>query len=278
MPDARVEFLELDLSSFRSIQAAAAEFVSKETQLHVLLNNAGCMALPPLRTEDGFDIQWGTNYMGHALLTKLLLPTLLRTAAAAGATTAAAAAAGSVRIVNVSSEGHRMAAFGVDLDSGDPTQQPLLLLLLRSSRWLRYGQSKLANILHARALDKRYAAHGVIAVSCHPGIIHTDLYKPFVASLGAPFGALASLLSFPLKYILTHPQAGAHNQIALCTSPALTLTRGDDGSGGGGGGGGGGGYYVPVLRKGSPSRYALDDSLADKLWEYTEKILKEKGY
>lgn len=222
------------------------EFLSKETELHVLLNNAGCMALPAVQTKDGFDIQWGTNHMGHALLTKLLLPTLLRTAAATAATT------GAVRIVNVSSEAHRTAVFGINLEDPAPA---------RSNTWLRYGQSKLANILHAKALAKRYAAHGVIAVSCHPGVIHTDLYKPFVASLGT----VATLLSFPLKYIFTSPHTGAHNQIAMCTSPTVTLN--DSGA-----------YYLPVLRKSEPSKHALGDALVDGLWEYTEARLKEKGY
>ena len=208
------------------------------------------MALPPAQTKDGFDIQWGTNYMGHALLTKLLLPTLLSTAAAADNNTTTTTT--TVRIVNVSSQGHRGAVFGINFE--DPA-------LASSNTWLRYAQSKLANILHAKALAKRYAAQGVIAVSCHPGVIHTDLYKPFTASLGV----VATLLSFPLKYIASSPEAGSHNQIAMCTAPEVTL---DDG----------GAYYLPVLRKSSPSKFALDDTLADDLWEYTEAKLKEKGY
>ena len=241
--DAQLEFLQLDLSSLESVKHAADEFLSKEAHLHVLLNNAGVMALPASTTKDGFDVQWGTNHMGHALLTKLLLPTLLKTAEASPPNT--------VRIANLSSEGHRW------------TKAPDFanLLLPNESPWTRYGQSKLANILHAKALAKRYGDKNIVAVAIHPGVIWTDLYNPFSSKLGF----LGKLIEWPSRMILTDVATGAHNQIAACTSEKVTVEDG-------------GSYYVPVLKKGTPSKFAMDEGLADRLWEYTEGALKEKGY
>ena len=243
VPDAKVEYLRLDLSSLESIKEAVDEFLSKESELHILLNNAGVMAYPPQQTKDGFDIQWGTNHMGHALLVKLLLPTLLSTAASEPPDT--------VRIVNVASEGHR-ASRGIKFE--DTAQA-------NGNKWLRYGQSKLANILHARALAKHYGDQGVVALACHPGTIYTDLYTPFTEAMGV-FG---KLLSYPLKTFMTSVTVGSYNQIALCTSPKITVKDG-------------GLYFLPVLQQGKPTSYGEDDELAEKLWVYTEDALKEKGY
>ncbi|KAF8477340.1 retinol dehydrogenase 12 [Kalaharituber pfeilii] len=243
VPGAQVEYLHLDLTSLQSVKEAADEFLSKESQLHILLNNAGVMAMPAQLTTDGFDIQWGTNHIGHALLTKLLIPTMVRTAESAPKDT--------VRIVNVASLGHKGAS-GINFED---------TALSKSSAWTRYGQSKLANILHARALAKRYADKGIVAVSLHPGMIVTDLYTPFQKSLGL----LGLVIQYPLKLFSKSVVEGSYNQIALCTSPKVTVKDG-------------GSYYHPVMKKETPSSFAQDEKLADKLWEYTENVLKEKGY
>ncbi|KAF8428266.1 short-chain dehydrogenase/reductase [Tirmania nivea] len=244
VPNAQIEYLHLDLTSFEGIKQAADEFISKESQLHILLNNAGVMAMAPELTKDGFDIQWGTNHMGHALLTKLLLPTMIKTAQNS--------AKNSIRVVNVSSEGHRGARLGINFAD---------TALANSSKWTRYAQSKLANILHAKALAKRYSEYGIIAVSCHPGVVFTDLYIPFTSSLGF----LGSAIVWPMKRLLTSPEVGSYNEIGLCTSPQVTTEDG-------------GSYYLPVLKKGTPSVYGQDDALADRLWEYTEQQLRDRGY
>ena len=99
VPEGRVSYLQLDLSSFASIKRAADEFKSRSDRLDLLINNAGIMAVPWSMTEDGYEIQFGTNHMGHALLTKLLMPTMLKTAEEPGS---------DVRVINLSSEGHNM--------------------------------------------------------------------------------------------------------------------------------------------------------------------------
>lgn len=170
LPSADVVFLPLDLSSLSSVVAAAETVKRKETALHGLVNNAGIMGVPFARTADGFETQWQTNYVGHALLTHHLLPLLHATADAVGP------AKDAVRIVNVTSDGH--ARF--------PPKEGVRLAdtaLEDESAMTRYGQSKLANILHAGELARRYgpqldqaidAQTGKIWVAAvHPGHIDT---------------------------------------------------------------------------------------------------------
>lgn len=99
VPNANITYLPLDLASLPSVKKAADEFKSRSDQLDILINNAGIMATPYEKTKEGYEIQFGTNHVGHAMFTKLLLPTLLKTAEQPGA---------DVRVVNVSSAGHMM--------------------------------------------------------------------------------------------------------------------------------------------------------------------------
>ncbi|KAK7018676.1 short-chain alcohol dehydrogenase [Paramarasmius palmivorus] len=96
VPDVQLTFIECDLASLQSVKKAAQEFLSLSSRLDILMCNAGVMALPPGLTKDGYEIQFGTNHLGHALLIRLLLPTLLRTAETGSDT----------RIINLSSQGH----------------------------------------------------------------------------------------------------------------------------------------------------------------------------
>lgn len=150
---ADVELSELDLSSLASIRAFAERFDESHERLDILCNNAGIMAVPRRDTADGFEMQIGTNHLGHFALTGLLLDRL------------AAAPAG--RVVNVSSVAHRLGKMRFD----DLQSQ-------RSyNRWLAYGQSKLANLLFTFDLQRRLEASDkrVIAVAAHPGYSSTNL-------------------------------------------------------------------------------------------------------
>ncbi len=155
-PGARVEVAIVDLADLASVRAFAGEFLAGHERLDVLINNAGVMFPPLTRTVDGFELQFGTNHLAHFLLTALVFPRL-RESAERGARP---------RVVNVSSEGHRRA--GVDL--GDPN-----FLARDYDKFVGYGQSKTANILFGRELDRRAAGLGVHAYSLHPGRIATDL-------------------------------------------------------------------------------------------------------
>eukprot|EP01118_Nematostelium_gracile_P006322 TRINITY_DN2032_c0_g1_i1.p1 TRINITY_DN2032_c0_g1~~TRINITY_DN2032_c0_g1_i1.p1 ORF type:complete len:252 (+),score=61.25 TRINITY_DN2032_c0_g1_i1:93-848(+) len=156
-----IVFLQMDLADIQSIRSAAERLIQDEPEIHVLINNAGVMATPYEFTKDGYEMQWGTNVVGHFVLTKLLLPTLQ--------STAKNHPKGTVRIINVSSVGHKMAPRnGISFED---TRLP------NSSAWTRYGQSKLGNILMSKEIAKRYAEDGIFSISLHPGGIRTGLYQ-----------------------------------------------------------------------------------------------------
>ncbi|KAK5132226.1 hypothetical protein LTR08_009286 [Meristemomyces frigidus] len=245
VPGSNVTFLQLDLTSFASIKKAADDFTARSKRLDMLINNAGIMAVPYSLTQEGYEIQFGTNHLGHALLTKLLLPTLSRTAAEPNA---------DVRIINVSSEGHQMApANGIIYDQA---------LLEQSATWRRYGQSKLANILHARALQNHHPE--ITAVALHPGVIMTDLYASSSASNPAvrAFGYLAKgATGMGLLYDVPK---GAKNQLWAATAPKEEVRQSC--------------YWKPVGIKSAGSGYAQNAKLAEELWEWTEAEFKKQGY
>ena len=152
-PSASTELLALDLASLADIRRAADELKGRHARLDVLVNNAGVMALPYRRTADGFEMQIGTNHLGHFALTGLLLDRLLATPGA--------------RVVTVSSGFHRLGSIRFD----DPNWER------GYAKWPAYGQSKVANLLFAYELQRKLAAKGVdaISVAAHPGYAATNL-------------------------------------------------------------------------------------------------------
>lgn len=154
-PNASVDVMSLDLASLASVRAFAEAFHAQHRRLDVLCNNAGVMALPYRKTADGFEMQLGTNHLGHFALTGQLLD-LLR-----GSTGA--------RVVNVSSGAHRAGKIRFDDLHWERGYR----------KWFAYGQSKLANLLFTYELQRRLAAANVpvISVACHPGYAATNLQK-----------------------------------------------------------------------------------------------------
>jgi NAD(P)-dependent dehydrogenase (short-subunit alcohol dehydrogenase family) len=152
-PAAKVEVMELDLASLASVRAFAKKFRDDHSQLHVLCNNAGVMALPYRTTADGFEMQFGTNHLGHFALTGLLLDLLL--------------ASDSARVVTVSSSAHRMGSIRFDD----------LNWKQNYSKWRAYGQSKLANLLFTFEFQRKLDAAKLklLSVACHPGYAATNL-------------------------------------------------------------------------------------------------------
>jgi retinol dehydrogenase 12 len=237
VPDAPVEFLQLDLASFDSIKVAAQRVLESSQRLDILLNNAGIMACPPGLTREGYELQFGTNHVGHALLTKLLLPLLLKTAEAPGS---------DVRVICLSSLAHRWAPTGgIQFDNLKSRDE-------KTNDWYRYGQSKLANILFAKQLARKNPQLRVVAV--HPGNVNTNLQhgptdgKPILKFLSTIFMRLFSI----------SVEEGVKGQ--LWASTAKDVVSGE--------------YYEPVGVAGNGSKDSQDEELAVRLWEWTEKELE----
>ena len=152
VPDADLELRELDLASLASVRSFAPSFLEDHPRLDVLIGNAGVMACPQGATTDGFELQFGTNHLGHHLLARLLAPALV--------------AAEAARVVLLSSAGHRIS--DVDLDDPGFERTPY-------DPWIAYGRSKTANVLCAVGIDQHLKDHGVRAFGVHPGGIMTEL-------------------------------------------------------------------------------------------------------
>lgn len=238
--EARVSSRELDLASLDSIAAFSASLVADGQPIDLLVNNAGVMA-PPIRktTADGFELQFGTNHLGHFALTGRLLP-LLATAPAP-------------RVITVSSG---VARFGrIDFDD------------LQSERSYApnkaYAQSKLANLLFSRELQRRSDANGwnLLSAAAHPGHARTDL----IANGAGPLKGAMAVLVRVLEAVASHDAAsGALSIVLAATGPDV---RGRD-------------YFGPsrmFQQKGPPARVALpanatDDLVAGRLWEASEEL------
>jgi NAD(P)-dependent dehydrogenase (short-subunit alcohol dehydrogenase family) len=193
--DGAAELLQLDLADLASVRKAAAE-VRERTgdQLHVLMNNAGVMAPPKGKTADGFETQMGTNHLGHAALTWLLLPAVTD------------------RVVTVSSIAHRGRGFDID---------DLNWERRRYSPTAAYSASKLANLLFAFELDRRLRAAGstVRSVAAHPGMTDTELSANTFRARGPFANALSKAVSFGNRFIT--------QSLAQGTLPQLLAATGD---------------------------------------------------
>ncbi|KAJ5769083.1 short-chain dehydrogenase [Penicillium odoratum] len=153
----RVHFLHLDLNSLSSVRECAETFLSKSQTLNILIENAGVMACPEGRTADGFETQFGSNFLAHFLLLYLLKPLLL----------ASSVPEFNSRIVIVASSAHR--ASSVHFDN--------ITLAGEYEPWKAYGQSKTALVWAANEIERRYGPHGLHAFSLHPGGIQTELLR-----------------------------------------------------------------------------------------------------
>ncbi|HUO04264.1 MAG TPA: oxidoreductase [Candidatus Binataceae bacterium] len=196
VPDAKVGVMALDLSSLASIRTFAGEFHRQHKKLDVLCNNAGVMAIPLTHTTDGFEMQIGTNHLGHFALTGRLIDLILATPGA--------------RVVNVSSGAHRMGKIRFDDLNWEHGYR----------KWAAYGQSKLANLLFTLELQHRLEAAGAnaIAVACHPGYAATNLQGVSAKSSGSTlmeavfglgnmlFSQSAAMGALPTEYAAVSPE------------------------------------------------------------------------
>ena len=241
-PDANITFLELDLASFASVKTAASTFLAENDRLDILMNNAGVMALPPSLTKDGFEIQFGTNHMGHAFFTKLLMPLLLRTASQPTS---------DVRIVNVSSGAHMAAPKGGFLPETVTTD------MAKYHTYTRYGQSKMANIYFSRALAAKYPS--ITSVAIHPGRVTTPLLDGYLEKTTA-MGLFQRTYDLFVKIPV---DKGAVNQLWAAVGDKERVKSGE--------------YYVPVGKE-AGNAASKAEVKQEELWEWQEKQFERLGY
>ena len=236
VPKAQIELLRLDLASQRSIKAAAAEVGNKFSQLDLLINNAGIMAMPEMKTEDGFESQFGVNHLGHWSLTGLLMDNLL--------------AAEQARVVTVTSTAHHL-VWNIDFD--DPH------LRNKYAPWKAYAQSKLANYFFALGLDNEFKNAGKKAMSllAHPGLSHTNLQvETFDRGAAGWAGTVSKYLA---ARVGMEPSEGARPQIRAALDPKAK----------------GGEFYSPRFgNNGAPVKHPIlrtrNKANIRKLWELSE--------
>jgi NAD(P)-dependent dehydrogenase (short-subunit alcohol dehydrogenase family) len=236
LPDASLALEALDLSSLDSVRAFAKRFRAGHESLDLLINNAGVMAPPRRETADGFELQLGTNHLGHFALTGLLLGKLQGREDA--------------RVVTVSSTAHKMGRINFDNLQGER----------RYFRWNAYGQSKLANVLFALELDRRLRAAGsaVKSLVAHPGYASTNLQS------AAPPLLDRAVMAVTNRLLGQTPEMGALPELYAATRPNLDggLFIGPDGFEEQRG-------YPRVVR---PVRAGRDEATAARLWDVSEEL------
>lgn len=239
-PSASVEAMQLDLASLESVHRFARDFAAKSVPLDVLCNNAGVMAIPRRTTAEGFEMQIGTNHLGHFALTGLLLEPLL--------------AAPAARVVNVSSTAHKPGRIDFDDLQGEKSYR----------KWMAYAQSKLANLLFTYELQRRLDAAGAraISVACHPGYSATNLQAVGPQMSGSRVAA--RLMDLGNRFFSQPAAMGALPTLYAATSPDA---RGGD-------------YIGPDgfmenyghPRKTSSTARSHDRAVATRLWEVSEQL------
>ncbi|MEV4121995.1 SDR family NAD(P)-dependent oxidoreductase [Micromonospora sp. NPDC049645] len=230
-----VSVRELDLTSLESVRAAAAGLRATHPRIDLLINNAGVMYTPKQTTRDGFEMQFGTNHLGHFALTGLLLDLLLPVPGS--------------RVVTVSSVGHRIRA-AIHFDDLQWEQS--------YGRVAAYGQSKLANLMFTYELQRRLAVHGTtVAVAAHPGVSNTELVRNAPAVIRGPITWLAPMIA-------QSATAGALPTLRAATDPSVLGGQyyGPDGLGETRG--------YPRLVTSSPESHDL--SVQQRLWAVSEDL------
>jgi len=239
-----IETATMDLEDFDSVRAFAMSFVASSSPLHILINNAGIMACPERRIAGGFESQFGTNHLGHMILTCGLVPALLKAERA--------------RVVALSSIGHRRSP--VNFDDPNYERRPY-------DKWEAYGQSKTADSLFAIELNRRLESKGVNAYAVHPGGIMTELQRDLSLEEMKAFGWVDD--SGKINDRFKTPAGGAATATWCATSPLLAA---------------GGGVYCEDcnIAAALPADdqtftgvrpWAIDPAAARKLWSLSETLL-----
>ena len=231
-PHGVLDVVRLDLADLCSIRDFASAWPI-DRPLDVLVNNAGVMALDRTANAEGWEMQFGTNHLGHFALTGLLLPALSRSS--------------SPRVVTVSSLGHRVGR--LDLDD-------VMFESRRYQRWGAYFQSKLANVMFARECDRRakVSGHPLRSVGCHPGTASTEIGKTGTSVTNR---VIRTLFPFLARSADRGAASGEHASITLVNGGEFFGPRW---------------WAFGAPREETPSRRARDEDAARRLWEWSEDV------
>ena len=249
-PGANVELVILDLASLASVKEVAANEVSKGLGLDLLINNAGVMTPPKrLETKDGFELQFGTNVLGHFALTGLLMPALERVGAKA------TSEAERPRVVTIASIAHKRGQIRFDDLQWKQTYSPMGA----------YQQSKLGDLMFALELERRLAARdsSVMSLAAHPGVSQTNLF--LTGAYGGAELAVRKVIGEVIGWLLNTDSEGALPTLYAATAPGAVA----------------GGYYGPQgfqemrgehVGEAKIAPQAKDGAASAKLWEVCEQL------
>ncbi|KAI1454759.1 oxidoreductase [Annulohypoxylon moriforme] len=243
-PAVGMTFVKMDMKSLASVKKACDEFL--HDRLDILMCNAGIMDEPLAVSEDGFEIHFAVNHLAHAMITQRFLPTMLKTAEMPGS---------DVRLIFLTSVGWQMhPKNGIVFDSLRSKQEGLSMLGFS----LRYGQSKLANILYAAEMARRYPS--IKAVSVHPGVVATDL----VNNLPKMKKAMVYLTNWLTGISVVDEKMGRLSQLWTAAGASRDELVNEA-------------YYMPVgvLSNDTLDKTAKSEELARELWLYTEDALSK---
>eukprot|EP01112_Ceratiomyxa_fruticulosa_P016627 TRINITY_DN505_c0_g1_i1.p1 TRINITY_DN505_c0_g1~~TRINITY_DN505_c0_g1_i1.p1 ORF type:complete len:342 (-),score=71.47 TRINITY_DN505_c0_g1_i1:486-1511(-) len=261
-PAVNVRSLLVDLSSIASVRNAANE-VNRyhEPTIDILINNAGVMDIPTRTvSEEGIEMHFATNYVGHFLFTNLILPKL-KSAALKNPK-------GATRIINVSSSGHKLSPVrfsdwnfeGKPLAQEDKANWQFLTAVLGDKEtdgyypFIAYAQSKASNVLFSEYLNRNLEKYGIVSLSVHPGSIKTTLQRHFSEE------TKKKLEPFRAKNPMKTQDQGSSTTLVAAFDQRL------DGKSG---------LYLDNCQIGVASPYAIDPEKADRLWKLTEEIVKQ---
>lgn len=230
--DSNLEFMQLDLSDLKSVRTFADEFKSKYQKLDILINNAGIFSFPDRHlTKDGFEMHFGTNHLGHFYLTNLLLDVIKKSAPS--------------RIINVSSN---MSVKG-KMNWDDLNAEKKYFLLDA------YAQSKLANVLFTKELQRRLEKDNVISVSLHPGVVNTNM------QINPPDRWYYRLVARVVRLFAITPEDGAKTSLYCALEEHSKLK---------------GGAYYDDCKVAKENPMASKEENWTKLWDISEKMIASK--
>lgn len=225
-----IKIIECDLADLSSVASAVLKIKESMDRIEILLNNAGGIFTERKESEDGFELTFAVNHLGHFALTTSLIDLLKKS---------------NSRVINVSSEAHK--AGNLNFDD--------LHARKKFSSYKTYGDGKLCNIYFTMELHRRYHEEGISAFCLHPGVVNTNFFTPFKGFLGFMIKAF--------NFLMVSPEKGAETQIYLAKEPQLEEYSG---------------HYFKNKKLAKTSKLASDTQKAERLWEISEKLLKEAGY